>query len=450
MIRLFQLLILCLSVCFWNASANAQSFGSATTGYSFGDGASGSAFAASNKSLPSIPVSNFAQPTSQVASQTAGLILDPSVTGPLLDFQNRQSDKERLLLQNDGSGRQTYPQIIVGAQFRASAIFGKTNSANRFPYLGRFPTDFSGTTVTDARLLQANQSLIAHVNPWTHGYVETLFSDVFSFNAPKQGSFQVRQAFVVFGDQSRSPWYAFLGKKNVSFGDFETLSPFTQAVPWHYFAPLAEGAGAGFSMNQFDLSVMVLNGSRGIRVTDSSEKGHLNNFAVNARQTIPFGADGELILGAGYLYGSIYDALTAEHTDPTVTGERNGVWDAHARFRLGIWHLRAELLQTENDWPVTGRNVTAYAVETAVDLPTASWPVRLSGSWSEGIQGDKGTSFEFNRQLVVGLQYQPAPGLQCSLEYVRSSGFAPLIGITTASDRDVVQSSLVLGLTLAL
>lgn len=447
MVRIFNSSILCLVVLCLPANAVAQSFGSAGPGYAFGDTPTVSPMMPTDYgSLPYVPSSDFSQP----AARAATLILDPSVTGPMLDFQNRQSDKERFLLQNDPQSNQTYPQIIVGAQFRASGIFGKTNSADRFPYLGRFPTDFSGTTVTDARLLQANQSLIAHVNPWTHGYVETLFSDVFAFDVAKQGSFQVRQAYVLFGDQNSSPWYAFLGKKNVTFGDFETLSPFTQAVPWHYFAPLAEGAGAGFSMNGFDMSAMVLNGSRGIRVADSSEKGHLNNFAVTARQTLPLGSTGELILGGGYLYGSIYDALTAEHTVPSVSGERNGVWDAHARLRLGIWHLRAELLQTENDWPVTGHKVTAYAVETAVDIPTSSSPVRLSGSWSEGIQGDKGTSFEFNRQLVVGLQYQPAPGLQCSLEYVRSTGFAPLIGITTASDRDVVQNSVVLGLTLAL
>lgn len=383
----------------------------------------------------------------QFASQ---IHLDPAITTPMLDFQNRQSDKELFLLNRNFEGSNTYPQVIVGAQFRASAIFGRTNAANRFPYLGRFPTDFSGTTVTDARLLQANQALVAHVNPWTHGYVETLFSDVFSFNAPKQGSFQVRQAFVLFGDQSRSPWYAFVGKKNVSFGDFETLSPFTQAVPWHYFAPLAEGVGGGLSLNGFDLSVMVLNGSRGIRVTDSSQKGHLNNFAVNARQTVSLGPNRKLILGAGYLYGSIYDGLTAEHTDPTITGERNGVWDAHAKLQLGIWDFRAELVQTEQQWPVTGRQVTAYVVETAVQLPTANFPLRMSGSWSEGIQGNAGTEFEFNRQLVIGLQHRPSPGLQCSLEYVRSTGFAPLIGITTASDRDVVQNSVVLGVTLSL
>lgn len=446
MVRAFNILMLGLAIQCFSVTVQAQSFAGAGSGHAFADAYVGG----STVPLNYDPALISANSVNQTFAPSSAIRLDPSVTKPLLDFQNRQSDKELFLLRHAAGNGQVYPAVTIGGQFRASAIAGRTNTADRFPYLGRFPTDFSGTTVTDARLLQANQALIAHVNPWTHGYVETLFSDVFSFNVAKQGSFQVRQAFVLFGDQSRSPWYAFLGKKNVSFGDFETLSPFTQAVPWHYFAPLAEGIGGGVSVNGFDLSVMVLNGSRGIRVADSSEKGHLNNFAVNARQTVPLGADSELILGAGYLYGSIYDSLTAEHTDPTITGERNGVWDAHAKLRLGIWQLRAELVQTEQQWPVTGREVTAYAVETAVDLPTANFPIRMSGSFSEGIQGDAGTEFEFNRQLVMGLSCQPSPGLQCSLEYVRSTGFAPLIGITTASDRNVAQNSLVLGLTLTL
>lgn len=426
-----------------HAPVVAQNVGS---GHAFTDPSFVSPTSSPNHLFPA----NTSQLYHQPVIPPSSIVLNSSLSAEMLDFQNRQSDKELFLLRRTSTGHETYPQLTLGAQFRASGVFGKTNSSDRFPYLGRFPTDFSGNTVTDARLLQANQALIASINPWLHGYVETLFSDVFSFNAPKQGSFQVRQAFVLFGDQSRSPWYAFLGKKNVSFGDFSTLSPFTQAVPWHYFAPLAEGVGGGFSANGFDLSVMALNGSRGIRVADSSEKGHLNNFAVNARQTIALGSESELTIGAGYLYGTIYDGLTAEHTDPTVTGPRNGVWDAFAGLKLGLFQVRAELVQTENDWPVTGREVTAYAVETAFDLPTGTRPVRLSGSWSEGIQGDSGTSFEFNRQLVVGLQVQPTNGLLCSLEYVRSSGFAPLIGITTASDRNVVQNSVVIGITLVL
>lgn len=376
--------------------------------------------------------------------------LRPMLTQQLMDFQNRQSDKELLLLDPAFNTWTGAPRLTLGAQFRASAMIGKTNTADKFSYLGRFPTDFSGTTVTDARLLQANQSFAASVAPGVHGYMETLFSDVFTFDDPKQGSFQVRQAYVVLGDLSQSPWYAFGGKKNVSLGDLGTLSPFTQAMPWHYFAPLAEGIGAGYAEQGLNVSVTALNGSRGIRVADSEERGHLNNFAVNALQTIPLGSDSELSLGAGYLHGTIYDGPTAEHLDSTVSGDRNGLFDVNAKLRIGRWQLKGEYLQTEDVWPTTNHRVIAYAAEAAVDVSMMGTPVRLSGSWSEGIQGPETSEFEFNRQLVIGARFDPRPNVMLSVEYVRSSGFAPLIGITTVSDKSVVQDSVVFGLVLSI
>lgn len=176
----------------------------------------------------------------------------------------------------------------------------------------------------------------------------------------------------------------------------------------------------------------------------------MNNFAVNALQTVTLGRDSALALGAGYLYGTIYDGPTAEHLDSTVSGDRNGLFDVNAALRIGRWHLRGEYLQTENLWPTTNHKVAAYAVETAWDVTTAGAPVRISGSWSEGIQGDSGSEFEFNRQLVIGIAASPRDNIQLSLEYVRSMGFAPLINITTVSDRDVVQNSLVFGLVLSI
>ena len=71
-------------------------------------------------------------------------------------------------------------------------------------------------------------------------------------------------------------------------------------------------------------------------------------------------------------------------------------------------------------------------------------------SYSDGDQGSPGSEFEFNRQLVLGYQKQLSDNMRVSAEYVRSSGFAPLINITTVSDRDVVQDSVVLGMTLVL
>ncbi|MCA9036753.1 MAG: LbtU family siderophore porin [Planctomycetaceae bacterium] len=375
------------------------------------------------------------------------LSFDTSITEPLLDFQNRQSDKE-LLLVIPGSPCTTSPSVVVGGQMRVSGMAAAVTRPGKFSYLGRFPPDFTGNAATDFRMTQANAAGIVHFNTWAHGYAETLFSDVFTFPDFKQGSFQMRQAYVAFGDLTQSPWYAFIGKKNVSFGDMGTLSPYSQSVVWHYFAPLAEGAGIGYATDGFNASVTALNGSRGIRVVDSEQRGHINNFAANARYQWPVAPDSWIAIGGGYLHGTIYDAAIAEHLNPAVSGDMNGAVDFNLASKFGPWRIEYEMVTTMRSWPATDRRVVAYRAETAYDTIWNNHPLRISGSWSEGKQGPAGSQFEFNQQAVLGLRYDPHPNVMLSLEYIRSMGFAPLLDITTVSDRSAAQDTVLLGIVL--
>ena len=375
--------------------------------------------------------------------------LQTETLAPLLDLQNRQGDKHLDVLESHSSAP-GFPSLLLGAQFRLSGFVGQTNTENAFPYLGRFPADFTGDSATDLRVVHANQGMVAHFAPWASGYVETLFSDVFTFPDFKQGSFQVRQAYVVFGDSDVSPFYAFLGKKNVSFGDMGTLSPFSQSVVWHYFAPLAEGAGAGFTCEGFNATITALNGSRGIRVVDSSDKGTVNNFAANVSYTIDTGPDSSIMLGGGYLHGTIYNAARAEHIDPTLFGPNNPAWDVHGEAQLGPLVLAGEYVQTVDPWPTTNHIVQAWRAEAALDVVDFGVPAVLSASWSSGVQGKTTDEFEFNNQLVIGLRHDATPNVSFMLEYIRSFGFAPLINITTVSNKSVRQNTILLGMVLAI
>ena len=151
-----------------------------------------------------------------------------------------------------------------------------------------------------------------------------------------------------------------------------------------------------------------------------------------------------------YIYGTIYDASVPEHNDPTLFGDPNGAWDVNARLRINRMHLGFEYVRTVNDWPATNHEVIAYNAEAALDSYFISMPARWSVSWSEGIQGPPGSDFEFNRQLVIGYRVEPSQNARISLEYVRSTGFAPLVGLLSLSDPEVVQNSVVLGLTFTL
>ncbi|MEZ5943493.1 MAG: hypothetical protein R3C18_19025 [Planctomycetaceae bacterium] len=375
--------------------------------------------------------------------------IDTPTTWSMLDFQNRQGDKQLTLLRSQSESG-SFPQVIIGGQMRVSALAAMTNSDDKFPYQGRFPTDFTGSTALDVRVLQSNQNVIAHIAPWATAYVETLFSDVFTFPTFNQGSFQMRQAYAVLGNLDESPFYLFAGKKNVSFGDMRTLSPFTQSMVWHYFGALGEGGGVGYSADGLNMTVTALNGSRGIRVVDSPNKGHIDNVAANGSYEFNLPNGTEIIFGGGYLAGTIYNAAVAEHTNPAVTGPQNGAWDVNGRVRMGNVYLSGEYAATLKPWPATSHRVQAYRAELALDIPIGGVPAWWAVSWSEGIQGASGTEFRSNQQLVLGLELQPSPNVLFTAEYVRSLGFAPLIGITTASDSNVVQDSFVLGLVLAI
>lgn len=379
------------------------------------------------------------------------LQLDTDLTGRLLDFQNRQTDKELIVLEGYQRAGPQIPLVIVGGQARLSFFAAATNRENKFPYLGRFPSDFSGRSATDARILQANTSLTAYVAPAVSFYGELLFSDVFTFGDFKQGSLQVRQAYALIGDLEVSPFYFYLGKKNVGYGDFSTLSPFTQSVTWHYFAALAEGIGVGYHSDRWDLTAAAINGGRGIRLSDSTERGKLNNVAANASWHRGSSPAGHLQLGAGFILGTIYDGFVAEHLDKNQFGEDyNSAWNVNGRLDLGRMTLAGEFVSTTSPWPVTGSLVSAFRAEAAYWVNRGPCPAYWSVSWSAGDQGPDDSEFEFNRQLVIGYSKQINRNWRVSAEYVRSTGFAPLINITTVSDRDVAQDSVVLGMTIVL
>lgn len=375
------------------------------------------------------------------------LQLDTPFMTAMLDFQNRQGDKHLWLLER----QQTvglYPEIVPGGQFRVSALAATTNMPGKFSYLGRFPGDFQGDSATDLRLLQANLAAAVHVHDWISGYFETLFSDVFTFADPRQNSFQVRQAFVTLGNLERLPIYAFIGKKNVSFGDMRTLAPFSQSTVWHYFAPLAEGGGVGLVWNGLHAVVTALNGGRGIRVSRTQDKGDLNNFAANVSYEVTLGESVSLLVGGGYLQSTIYNSQVPEHTNPNVLGLDNPAWDVNATLRIGWLYLSGEFAETLDAWPAAGHRVQAFRLEAGIRTEWRDLPVGLAVSYSEGIQGPPGSEFEFNKQLVIGGEMALSPHAKVTAEYVLGLGFAPLIDLTKVSRRDATQNSAVLGLVL--
>ena len=67
--------------------------------------------------------------------QMPQIYLDSTLTQPLLSFINPLSDKEILVTQSPEGGW-AGPEIVLGAQFRASGLAAHTNQRDKFPYQG--------------------------------------------------------------------------------------------------------------------------------------------------------------------------------------------------------------------------------------------------------------------------------------------------------------------------
>ena len=64
------------------------------------------------------------------------LQLDTDLFRPLLDFQNRQSDKELLLLEDNAAWLDPSPRVVLGGQMRLSALAAATSAGASHLLLG--------------------------------------------------------------------------------------------------------------------------------------------------------------------------------------------------------------------------------------------------------------------------------------------------------------------------
>ncbi|MFV0446704.1 MAG: hypothetical protein ACK5Q5_24290, partial [Planctomycetaceae bacterium] len=109
-------------VLMWASSASAQLPPGALRegGHSVFPGAVSQGYPEYGYPQPTVPL--VGEPVEMV-NQSRGLTtrvgLDVSTTFPLLDFQNRQGDKQ-LILRDQAAKVQDFPYVVRGAQFRAA------------------------------------------------------------------------------------------------------------------------------------------------------------------------------------------------------------------------------------------------------------------------------------------------------------------------------------------
>ena len=108
-----------------------------------------------------------------------------------------------------------------------------TDTAGKFPILGRFPNQHSSGTSADESILDvADVSLTYAANDWVSVFVHGIYTDL---QFPTQEEAQIREAFITFGNLAESPWYLSVGRMTANFGNQGSYNPVTHSVNNHFF-----------------------------------------------------------------------------------------------------------------------------------------------------------------------------------------------------------------------
>lgn len=383
------------------------------------------------------------------ASADGGLRSDLRYSEQIFDRQNHVTNKVARILRARASGQVPEGSLTFGGRLIATQISERTNTAGKFPILSRLPpTHTRGTSdsygVINEISLNATMAL-----PWVTTFVQGEFTEV---EYPGQDDVQLRKYVAILGDLTQAPFYLAVGRKTLNFGNFASYAPFTHTHSSHYFwaqsyDPVIE---LGYVTEHTELALTLIPAHRGNRVISSPENdGALTNFSLNGSHRFDVYPAHEVTVGGGYLRGSIYDSSIAHH--PPGRGVNrfwNEVWDANLTWSGPRFDIQAEFTRTMHDWPATGHHVQATTLQARWHRQISGKPLIWSISASRGVQGADSTEWERMEQVIIGLEYAPAPHVTLGAEYMYNAGFVPLILPRITADRSVESHTVLAGLKL--
>jgi len=397
-------------------------------------------------------------------------------TRDMLDFQENTTGKTLTLLANRATGVLQPNSLYVGGHLQGSFMYQKTDAPGQFPILSRFPF-FSNRTDQEAGVFAINNAALTFTSTfgdWTTLHLQPEYSE--TEYPGEQDEFQLRKAFVVFGNLQRSPFYAAFGRKTIDFGNFDSYNAFTQNEGQHYFWAVSDQpvAELGFYRNGLKITGSAFSGGRQLRVAFADENNNIANYAFNAEQEFRLGHNGAFTVGGGYLHDTIYrDNFTAHTFQGRATGTppanfisyRNSAVNGFAEYNSPFLDAMVEYTTTLEPWAaaipqaIDGTPLPQFLVDPAgsttdinninfdENLSTLVAQVRIkpvvngrqmaiaaSGSWGN-ISDDTGnvgmfgqpTSFEKNQQHAVSMEYPISDFLDVGVEYVYNKGFIPFV-----------------------
>ncbi len=395
----------------------------------------------------------------------------------MLDWQENVTGRTVSLLANRANGVLQDNSLYIGAGFQGGLKYQKTDRAGQFPILSRFPF-FSNRTDTESGVFAIDHAALSFTSTfgdWTTVYLQPEYSE--TEYPGEQDEFQLRKAFVVFGNLEKTPFYAAFGRKTIDFGNFDSYNAFTNNEGHHYFWAVSDQPvlELGFYKHGFKVTASAFSGGRQLRVALAGEENNIGNYAFNAEKEFQLNWLGlnrhSFTVGGGYLHDTIYrDNFTAHTfqgrqngTPPTNFIEyRNSAVSGFAEYNSPFFDAMVEYTTTLDPWaaaiPQTPDGVpfAQYLVNPAGSTTARSninfdenlsvlvaqarikpiiagrqLAIAASGSWGN-ISDDFGnpafnSSFEKNQQHAVSLEYAMNDYLDFGAEFVYNKGFIPFV-----------------------
>jgi len=381
----------------------------------------------------------------------------PGYASDIIDWQEHVTEKPYRILRYSQEGLLQPNTLTVSGAAWGTWMYEETNVPGKFPILSRFPDQHGSTESSADRFILNNAavSTTARVGEWITLFAQGEYSDIEFIG---QDQYQLRKAFVMLGNLDKFPFYAYFGRNTVDFGGMDAYNPFTHSVNNHSFRVDSDDPviALGFApkfLPGFNLVGTAIPGGRHLRVADSDGGGQFDNFAVNASYLICITDDMTFEIGGGWLNSTIYDTEFAHHPGASfefseansVQNLENGAWDVNAELKWRGLSVGGELTSTEASWPTTDHKVRAINGQVAYDFPLCGLPSRLSFVYGVTDLGPDDVEYEELTQIAVGLETQVTRNFSLGIEYVRNSGFVPLIAITQASDADVRTDTIIVG-----
>ena len=358
----------------------------------------------------------------------------------MLSLQRGVTDKSAHILTALEEGELKAGKIYLSGHLSFSHYSERTDTAGKFPVLGRFPNQHTGgKSGNEETIDNANLALTIIPTEWFSIYLGGVYTEI---EFPGQKDKQLREAFVTIGNLKKTPFYMSVGRKTVNFGNMQSYNPTTHTVTNHFYRTDTEDVAVeiGYITKDWHLSATAIDGKRQLRVADTPSDGAFANFALSAQRNFKF-RSWDVSVGAGYLYSTIYDSDSANHPgvapDLLTTRDRNGAYDIWLEARNGKWSFMAEYTKTERAWPATGRAVEALTLQAAYDTEVFCKPTRFSIAYGRGQQGYEEDAFHELEQLAIGAEMWVTPNFSISAEYVYNRAFVPLIMVSRVSDGGV-------------